>query len=109
MKVQVFAGLTAALVLACIPLHAHAQGAAGGIGSAVAGAAEKTGRNAAGQALQNMGSSMMASPAATASPAMAGAPSMPVAPAAPSMPGVPPMPSAPSVPSMPVAPPAAGY
>ena len=32
MKVQTFAGLTVALIFACIPLRAHAQSAAGGMG-----------------------------------------------------------------------------
>jgi hypothetical protein len=54
MKLQTFAGLTVALIFACIPLRAHAQAAAGGMGSAAEGAAKQAGQNAAGQMMQNM-------------------------------------------------------
>ena len=41
MKLQTFAGLTVALIFACIPLRAHAQAAAGGMGSAAESAAKQ--------------------------------------------------------------------
>ena len=106
MKVQTFSGLTVALIFACIVLPTHAQGAAGGLGSAAEGASKQAGQNAAGQMMQNMGSSMMASLAATASPM--GAPSVAGASSMPSVPGVPSMPTAPSVPTIPSAPAAPG-
>ena len=46
MKVQTFSGLTVALIFACIVLPTHAQGAAGGMGSAAEGAAKQAGQNA---------------------------------------------------------------
>ena len=43
MKLQALAGLAAALVFACIPLRAHAQSAAGEMGSAATGTAKQAG------------------------------------------------------------------
>ena len=83
MKVQTFAGLTVALIFACVPLRAHAQGAAG------------------------------AMPGAPSAPSVPGAPSMPSVPGAvpgmPSVPGASSMPGAvPGMPSVPGAPAMAG-
>ena len=65
MKVQTFAGLTVAFIFACVPLRAHAQGAAG------------------------------AMPGAPSAPSVPGAPSMPSVPGAvPGMPSVPGAPDA---------------